>query len=109
MNSGDYFVRFDILSLLEKHSEQNILTGFCQSDGFSLPSKILANQLEIANKANVRHLVFYHLTPAPRNNIMENMFVRGVNEVREEWTLSDDGTMVILPLNSDKIEIKKIN
>ena len=64
---------------------------------------------EIANKANVRHLVFYHLTPAPRNNIMENMFVRGVNEVREEWTLSDDGTLVILPLNSDKIQIKKIN
>ena len=55
MNSGDYFVRFDILSLLEKHSEQNILTGFCQSDGFSLPSKILANQLEIANKAKLSH------------------------------------------------------
>ena len=64
---------------------------------------------EIANQANVKHLVFYHLTPAPRNALMERMFVRGVNDIRKEWTLSDDGTMVILPLNSDKIEIKKIN
>lgn len=55
MNSGDYFIRFDILSLLEKHSEQNILTGFCQSDGFSLPSKNLTNQLGIASKAKLSH------------------------------------------------------
>lgn len=64
---------------------------------------------EIANKANVKHLVFYHLNPAPRNSIMENMFVRGVNDIRRDWTLSKDGTMVILPFNSDKIEITKIN
>jgi len=64
---------------------------------------------EIANKANVKHLVFYHLNPAPRNSIMENMFVRGVNDIRGDWTLSKDGTMVILPFNSDKIEITKIN
>ncbi|MDG2199394.1 MAG: glycosyltransferase family 2 protein [SAR324 cluster bacterium] len=55
MNSGDYFIRFDILSLLEKHSEQNILTGFCRSDGFSLPSKNLTNQLGIASKAKLSH------------------------------------------------------
>ena len=64
---------------------------------------------EIANQANVKHLVFYHLTPAPRNTLMERMFVRGVNDIREEWTLSDDGTLVILPPNSEKIEITKIN
>ncbi len=55
MNSGDYFIRFDLLSLLEKHPDQNILTGFCRSDGFSLPSKILANQLGIASKAKLSH------------------------------------------------------
>ena len=54
------------------------------------------------------HLVFYHLTPAPRNGLMANMFVRGVNEIRKDWTLSEDGTMVILPLNSDEIEITSI-
>jgi ribonuclease Z len=30
-----------------------------------------------ANLANVDHLMFYHLTPAPRNNLMERMFFRG--------------------------------
>ena len=55
MNSGDYFIRFDILSLLENHPEQNILTGFCQSDGFSLPAKVLANHFGVASKAKLSH------------------------------------------------------
>ena len=63
---------------------------------------------EVANEANVGHLVFYHLTPAPRNGLMANMFVRGVNEIRKDWTLSEDGTIVILPSNSDEIEITSI-
>ena len=32
-----------------------------------------------------------------------------MNDIRKEWTLSKDGTLVILPLNSEKIEITKIN
>jgi hypothetical protein len=31
------------------------------------------------------------------------MFVRGVDQVREEWTLVDDGTLVILPVGSEEI------
>ena len=87
--------------------------------GNNLAAKIMADIVtyhttpveaaEIANQANVKHLVFYHLTPAPRNTLMERMFVRGVNDIRKEWTLSDDGTLVILPPNSEKIEITKIN
>ena len=87
--------------------------------GNNLAAKIMADIVtyhttpieaaEIANQANVKHLVFYHLTPAPRNALMESMFVRGVNDIRKEWTLSEDGTLVILPLNSEKIEITKIN
>ena len=87
--------------------------------GNNLAAKIMADIVtyhttpieaaEIANQANVKHLVFYHLTPAPRNALMESMFVRGVNDIRKEWTLSKDGTLVILPLNSEKIEITKIN
>ena len=85
--------------------------------GNNLAAKIMADIVtyhttpveaaEIANQANVKHLVFYHLTPAPRNTLMERMFVRGVNDIRKEWTLSDDGTLVILPPNSEKIEITK--
>ena len=63
----------------------------------------LVEAAEIANKANVKKLVFYHLTPAPRNFIQEVMFVRGVDEVRKEWTLVDDGTLIILPIGSEEI------
>ena len=34
---------------------------------------------------------------------------RGVDEVIEEWTASHDGTMVILPINSDEINISSVN
>ena len=62
-----------------------------------------------ANLANVDHLMFYHLTPAPRNNLMERMFFRGVDEIRKAWSSSTDGTMVVLPLDSDEIIITEIN
>lgn len=64
---------------------------------------------EVANKANIKHLVLYHLTPAPRNAIMESIFVRGVDKIRKEWTLSDDGTVVVLPIDSTEIQIYNIN
>ena len=63
----------------------------------------LVEAAEIANKANVKKLVFYHLTPAPRNYIQEIMFVRGVDEVRKEWTLVEDGTLVVLPVGSEEV------
>ena len=63
----------------------------------------LVEAAEIANEANVKKLFFYHLTPAPRNYIQEIMFVRGVDQVRKEWTLVEDGTLVILPVSSEEI------
>ena len=64
---------------------------------------------QAANLANVDHLIFYHLTPAPRNNLMERMFFRGVNDIRKDWSAAKDGTMVILPLDSDDIIITEID
>ena len=64
---------------------------------------------KVANLANVGHVFFYHLTPAPRNNLTERMFFRGVNDIRKEWSSTKDGTMVILPLDSDEIIITNIN
>ena len=66
---------------------------------------------DIANKANVDHLVFYHHVPYPRVSIMERVHLRGVNEVRskDKWTFSKDGTLIVLPLNSDEIKITSIN
>ncbi len=63
----------------------------------------------IANLAKVDHLIFYHLIPAPINNLASRIFLRGVNEIREEWTISEDGTMVSLPLGSKAIILSKID
>jgi ribonuclease Z len=64
---------------------------------------------KLANMANVKHLIFYHLTPAPRNGIMENVFVRGVDEIRADWTLSRDGTFVVLPVGTEEIRVSDLN
>ena len=61
---------------------------------------------EVANEAGVKHLVFYHLTPSPRNSVMADRLLRGVKDVRpDNWTLSVDGTKVTLPIGSDEIVI----
>ena len=65
--------------------------------------------VEAANKANVGHLIFYHHLPAPRTSLMENIMYRGVDQIRDGWTASHDGTMLVLPLNSDEIEISSVN
>ena len=96
----------------------NIIRDFNLQRGADLNAKLMEDiptyhttpveAAEIANLANVKHLIFYHLTPAPRNYVTEIMFLRGIDEVREEWTLSNDGTMVVLPVGNDKIIISNI-
>jgi ribonuclease Z len=91
----------------------SVLENFALENGAKLRAKLMADiktyhttlieAADIANKANVKKLVFYHLTPAPRNYLTELMFVRGVNEVRKDWTLVEDGTLVVLPVDSDAI------
>jgi ribonuclease Z len=63
----------------------------------------------LAKEANAGHLVFYHLAPAPVIDLMATVFTRGVDEIFSEWTLSDDGTQIILPINSEEILISTIN
>jgi ribonuclease Z len=61
---------------------------------------------ESANEAGVQLLVMYHLVPPPPVRLMETIFTRGVNEVRDGgWVLGDDGLLVTLPADSDDIEI----
>ena len=64
---------------------------------------------EIAREANVKHLLIYHSIPTPRNTIMEKVFFRPIEGVFEEYTLSDDGTRVIMPIDSNEIIIDQIN
>jgi len=96
----------------------NIIRDFNLQRGAKLNAKLMEDittyhttpveAAEIANLAKVKHLIFYHLTPAPRNRTTETIFLRGVKEVREEWTLSNDGTMVVLPVGNEEIIISEI-
>ena len=87
--------------------------------GNNIVSKVLfdiqdyhANTVEVADiakKAEVDLLVFYHLIPAPRNYISEQMFLRGVDEIFTNYHVSEDGTLVSLPAGSDEILIDLID
>jgi ribonuclease Z len=58
----------------------------------------------IANKAGVRLLAFYHLAPAPDSFITRQLFSRGVNAVRpDNWTIAEDGSLYTMPLNSKEV------
>jgi ribonuclease Z len=64
---------------------------------------------DIANRAKVQLLVFYHLLPAPDNPLTRRVFAQGVREVRQgDWTLADDGSLYTLPIGSDEIRIGRI-
>ena len=64
---------------------------------------------EIARDANVKHLLIYHSIPTPRNSLMERVFFRPIEGVFDEYSLSDDGTRVIMPVGNDDIFIDEIN
>ena len=64
---------------------------------------------EIARDANVEHLLIYHSIPTPRNALMEIVFFRPIEGVFENYSLSDDGTRVIMPVGNDDIFIDEIN
>ncbi len=64
---------------------------------------------EIARDANVKHLLIYHSIPTPRNTLMERVFFRPIENIFEDYSLSDDGTRVTMPINNNKIVIDKIN
>lgn len=64
---------------------------------------------QIANKAGVKLLVFYHLLPAPDNPLTRATFGRGVREVRKgDWTLADDGSLYTLPIGSKDVRIGRV-
>ena len=64
---------------------------------------------EIARDANVNHLLIYHSIPTPRNTLMERVFFRPIEDIFEDYSLSDDGTKVTMPIDSNEIIIDKIN
>ncbi len=64
---------------------------------------------QIANEAQARMLVFYHLLPAPDGLLPRRLFAQGVDRVRQgNWTIADDGSLYTLPLGSDVIRIGRV-
>jgi ribonuclease Z len=60
---------------------------------------------QIANDAQVKLLVFYHLLPAPDGFLPRRLFAQGVDEARRgDWTVADDGSLYTLPIGSDEIQ-----
>ena len=47
--------------------------------------------------------------PTPRNTIMEKVFFRPLAGVFNDYTLSDDGTRIIMPVGNNEILIDQIN
>lgn len=64
---------------------------------------------DLANRAQVKLLAIYHADPPVLNPLLERMFVRGVAATRQgDWLISKDGTLMELPLESQKIEVSSI-
>ena len=64
---------------------------------------------QAANEAGVKLLVLTHLTPPPPVELVERVFVRGVDDVRRgDWILGDDGLLVELPLGSGELRIEAL-
>ncbi len=64
---------------------------------------------QLANEANVRHLAYYHLLPAPDGWLPRQLFARGVNAVRKNgWSIADDGTLYTMPLGATDVRIGRI-
>jgi len=65
---------------------------------------------EVANEANVKELVLYHLVPAPPNKVAEWVFMRGVKEARSTGvTVGYDGLTFTLPIGSEDIYQEDLN
>jgi ribonuclease Z len=63
----------------------------------------------IANEANVRHLAFYHLLPAPDGALTRRLFSRGVNAARHgDWTITEDGSLYTMPIGSTEIRLGRM-
>ena len=99
----------ELLNILNRVSKEtgNIVGEIVTIDVQDYHTPII-EVVKAANKANVGHLIFYHHAPAPRTNLMEKIMYRGVDKIAKNWTASHDGTMAVLPVDSDEIIISLI-
>lgn len=64
---------------------------------------------KIASAAGVKHLIYYHTIPPLPSLILKNLFIGDAKKYyRGPITLGEDGMLVFLPANSDRIELKSV-
>lgn len=92
------------------------IIGALRNNGRSTQAKILtdasevhtspADAAEIANEADAGLLVYNHIVPPMPLGVMEDIFMRGVSDVRSEGVmLGYDGLLIRLPSGSELIDI----
>ncbi len=100
-------INIDVLEKIRKVSHNEILNKiFLDIQTYHTPIKEAA---EIAKNANVKHLLIYHAIPTPTNDIFEDVFYRGVDDIFPNYTPSVDGTTVVLPIGSNEIILDELN
>ena len=63
----------------------------------------------VARDAGIPYLIITHVLPPVPSQILVNPFLRGVRAVYDgEITMANDGTMITILLNTDKISIKEL-
>ena len=64
---------------------------------------------EIAEAADVKLLVFYHLLPAPDTALARRLFADDVRDIRKgRWAIASDGSLYTLPIGSPRIDQGRI-
>lgn len=64
---------------------------------------------QIANDADVKLLVFYHLLPAPDGLLQRRLFAQGIDDARRgEWAMADDGSLYTLPIGSTDVRVGRV-
>ena len=64
---------------------------------------------QIASKAGVKHLIYYHIIPPLPSPILHSLFIGDARKYYSgSITVGEDGMLVFLSVNSDQIEIKNV-
>jgi ribonuclease Z len=113
-NLIDAAAQTDVLihEVLQPHLVRMLANGLAQQGRTSL-GQLLTDTLdyhtspvqaaEAANEAAAKLLVFTHLAPSPNNPLIERMFMRGVDNIRQDGVvIAKDGMHISLPAPSGR-------
>ncbi len=100
MGMANINVFIDVLGESGRPAQAKILTDASEVHTSPVDAAV------IANEADARLLIYNHIVPPMPIGVMEDIFMRGVSDVRPEGVmLGFDGMRVRLPAGSDEIKV----